>query len=93
MEEFLSDVDNGNVFSLGPIYGKQMRNWNGTDQLLNVINKLLDPKQRYSSELIISSWNVSDLNVIDFRADDALYQAYLDEVNWNVAEDSDIVIK
>jgi len=62
MDEFLTDVDRGQLFSLGPIYGKQMRNWNGIDQLLNVVNTLLDPVKRYSSSLIINSWNVSDLH-------------------------------
>lgn len=62
MEEFLSDVDNGNVFSLGPIYGRQYRNAGGVDQLLNVVNTLLDQKKRYSSSLIINSWIPQDLH-------------------------------
>jgi thymidylate synthase len=62
MEEFLSDVDNGNLFSLGPIYGRQYRNAGGVDQLLNVINTLLDPEQRYSTSLIINSWIPQDLH-------------------------------
>lgn len=62
IEEFLSDVDNGNLFSLGPLYGKQYRNAGGVDQLLNVVNSLLDPDKRYSSSLIINSWAVPELH-------------------------------
>lgn len=44
---------------LGPVYGVQWRNWNGIDQIKNVIENIKkDPDSR---RLIVSAWNVSDL--------------------------------
>ena len=60
---------------LGPIYGYQWRNWNalylgkdinhkgnGIDQLSNIIENLKDPEERFSRRLILSAWNVEQLN-------------------------------
>lgn len=45
--------------TFGPIYGTQMRNFGGVDQLLNVINKLnQSPETR---QAMISLWNPIDL--------------------------------
>lgn len=44
---------------LGPIYGHQWRNWNGTDQLAKLMDTLKeDPNSR---RMIVNSWNVDDL--------------------------------
>lgn len=51
--------------NLGPIYGKQWRNWEGKegksiDQIRDVINEIkMNPNSR---RLIISAWNVSELD-------------------------------
>ena len=60
---------------LGPIYGYQWRNWNapylgkninhkgnGIDQLSSIIENLKDPQERFSRRLILSAWNVEQLN-------------------------------
>lgn len=49
---------------LGPVYGKQWRNWEGkdgakVDQLRSVIDQIKTSPS--SSRLIVSAWNVSDL--------------------------------
>jgi thymidylate synthase len=44
---------------LGPIYGKQWRDWDGNDQLQNLIKQLkTNPDSR---RLIVSAWNVGEL--------------------------------
>ena len=44
---------------LGPIYGKQMRDWNGVDQIAVLIEGLKN--KPFSRRHIVSCWNVSDL--------------------------------
>lgn len=46
--------------NLGPIYGKQWRNWNGIDQIQNIINELQSNPD--SRRLIINAWNVGELD-------------------------------
>lgn len=45
--------------SLGPIYGKQFRDWNGIDQVQELINGLRT--NPFSRRHIINLWNVSEL--------------------------------
>ena len=78
-EQFINKIKNDKVFSdrfgnLGPIYGKQWRDWGGkqvsvkdgnvvtivNDQIANLINNLkTNPDSR---RLMVNAWNVADVN-------------------------------
>jgi len=75
--EFLNSrgLTNYQEDELGPIYGYQWRNWNATykgrehdhrnegiDQLSDIISSLKHPTERFSRRLILSAWNVEQLN-------------------------------
>lgn len=64
LQEFIEKIKNDNEFArkhgdLGPVYGKQWRNFNGVDQLKNLISEIKNNKN--SRRLIISSWNPIDV--------------------------------
>lgn len=65
---------------LGPIYGKQWRSWNvapehNIDQLTEVIRLLQqDPNSR---RIIVSSWNVGELNKMALAPCHVLFQFYV----------------
>jgi len=63
-EEFIRMIKTDEEFAaqwgeLGPIYGKQWRDWNGVDQIANLIKQLkINPDSR---RLMVSVWNVGEL--------------------------------
>jgi thymidylate synthase len=64
-EAFIEMIKNDDEFAkkwgeLGPIYGKQWRDWNGFDQIQNLIDELkTNPDSR---RLMVSAWNVGELD-------------------------------
>jgi thymidylate synthase len=64
-EVFIEMIKNDDEFAkkwgeLGPIYGKQWRDWNGFDQIQNLIDELkTNPDSR---RLMVSAWNVGELD-------------------------------
>jgi len=76
--EFLDSrgLTNYEVDELGPIYGRQWRQFNalcdpygkrydgsrGIDQLQQIIDALKDPKERFSRRLIMTAWNPCQLD-------------------------------
>lgn len=76
--EFLDSrgLANYEVDELGPIYGRQWRQFNalcdpygkrydgsrGVDQLQQIIDSLKNPKERYSRRLIMTAWNPCQLD-------------------------------
>ena len=64
IEEFAAKIKESNEFAekwgkLGPVYGKQWRNFSGVDQLEELINQIkTNPTSR---RLIISAWNPGEI--------------------------------
>jgi len=64
-EEFINKMKTDDKFAkhwgdLGPIYGKQWRDWGGIDQIANLISELkTNPDSR---RLMVSAWNVGELD-------------------------------
>jgi thymidylate synthase len=81
---------------LGPIYGKQWRNWKtfftqkqGLDQIQNLINDLkTNPDSR---RLMVSAWNVGELDQMVLPPCHYGFQLYTRELSWG--ERSDIYYK
>ena len=64
---------------LGPIYGKQWRDWNGVDQLAKVVNSLRnDP---FSRRHIVSAWNVSAIQNMALPPCHLFFQFYVTDEN------------
>ena len=63
---------------LGPIYGKQWRDWNGEDQIKNLINELkINPDSR---RLMVSAWNVNELDKMTLPPCHYGFQMYTTEL-------------
>ena len=69
--------ENGN---LGPVYGHQWRSWPGRDgQTIDQISKLIDQIKRNpdSRRLIVSAWNVADVDNMALPPCHSLFQFYV----------------
>lgn len=60
---------------LGPIYGKQWRNWDGEDQIANLIKNLKDNPN--SRRHIVSAWNVEELYLMTLPPCHYGFQCYV----------------
>ena len=95
-EEFIEKIKTDKEFSdrfgnLGPIYGKQWRNWvydkdmdygteRSVDQIQNLINDLkTDPDSR---RLMVSSWNVGEIQDMVLPPCHYAFQVYTRELTW-----------
>lgn len=75
-ERILNEEDFAKEFGdLGPVYGKQWRDFNGKDQLKNVINQIkTNPDSR---RLIVSAWNPVDVDDMALPPCHSLFQFYV----------------
>jgi len=67
---------------LGPVYGKQWRAWEGADgRVVDQISWLVGEIKRnpYSRRLIVSAWNVSDIERMKLPPCHCLFQFYVAE--------------
>jgi thymidylate synthase len=66
--------------NLGPIYGKQWRSWRGAEgEIIDQISELLEEIKNNpdSRRLIVSSWNVSEINKMALPPCHLLFQFYV----------------
>jgi thymidylate synthase len=64
---------------LGPVYGKQWRNWQGTDSEVDQISELIKQIKTNpdSRRLIVSAWNAGDLTKMALMPCHVLFQFYV----------------
>ena len=82
IKEFAEKIKNDPEFAkkwgnLGPVYGKQWRNFNGVDQLKNIIEEI--KRNPNSRRLIVSSWNPVDIPYMALPPCHSLYQFYVND--------------
>ena len=80
MGEFITKIKTDNEFAeengeLGPIYGKQWTDWNGIDQILNLLNSI--KKNPDSRRLMVSAWNVGELHEMSLPPCHYGFQCYV----------------
>jgi thymidylate synthase len=82
MNEFIKRIKEDETFrktwgELGPIYGRQWRDWNGIDQIKNLIEQIkTNPDSR---RLMVNAWNVSDLDSMTLPPCHYGFQCYVRE--------------
>jgi thymidylate synthase len=89
-EEFINKIKTDDEFArqwgeLGPVYGRQWRNWNaifdgGVDQIANLINDLkTNPDSR---RLMVNAWNVGELDQMVLPPCHYGFQVYTRELTY-----------
>ena len=88
IKEFIERIKTDDEFAkkwgeLGPIYGKQWRDWNeiGEDQILNLITELKE--NPYSRRLMVNAWNVGELDQMTLPPCHYGFQMYTKELSFH----------
>lgn len=86
MKEFIYKIKNDDIFSnkwgeLGPIYGKQWTNWNGINQIKELVDNLINNPD--SRRLMVSAWNVEDNKKVVLPPCHYGFQCYTYEMSLN----------
>lgn len=68
-----------NYGDLGPIYGKQWRNFKGIDQIQRAIDLLTNNPD--SRDIIVSAWNVAELDLMTLKPCHFAFQFYTTELD------------
>lgn len=82
LKEFVEKIKNDKKFALkygnlGPVYGKQWRDFNGVDQLNKVIDDI--KHNPYSRRHIVSAWNPSEIENMALPPCHAFMQFYVND--------------
>lgn len=82
LKEFVEKIKNDKKFALkygnlGPVYGKQWRDFNGVDQLNKVIDDI--KHNPYSRRHIVSAWNPSEIENMALSPCHAFMQFYVND--------------
>lgn len=84
MDEFVERIINDDAFAqkygeLGPVYGKQWRDFGGVDQLQNVIDTI--KSNPFSRRIIMSAWNPAEVDQMALPPCHAFMQFYVSNDN------------
>lgn len=82
LDEFIEKIKESDEFAkkhgdLGPVYGKQWRDFSGVDQFINVINEIKNNPG--SRRLIVNSWNVPQLPNMALPPCHMMFQFYVND--------------
>lgn len=78
--EFIDQIKKDPIFAqkwgdLGPVYGKQWRNFNGIDQLKNIIERI--KTKPHDRRLMITAWNPAEVDNMTLPPCHCLFQFYV----------------
>ena len=82
LPQFIEKIKTDDEFAkewgeLGPIYGKQWRNWNGNDQIKTLIKEIRENSN--SRRLMVNAWNVGELHEMTLPPCHYGFQCYVQD--------------